>query len=237
MTLSNLVQKLGATASEVHRNLERLTKANIIFRDNSGYYHLTNFGKVIHFQIPVWQFMTANVKYFQKHGFAGLPPKFIQRMGDLLNSKYLNGFVRTQEQWKIIYKNANEYIYNILYEVPYDPKLLETLAKKIRDGLTLNSIFSESAIVPTDRAELLNNSNFKKIIDENLVKRKLKSDVKTIVVLNEKEACVMFPTNDGDPDVSGMLYSSDPQFHDWCLDYFKYCWDNSTSFREEKIQK
>jgi len=61
------------------------------------------------------------------------------------------------------------------------------------------------------------------------------SHVSIVVLLNEKESCLIFPNQSGEPDMREMFYSIDPEFHEWCLDYFEYCWKNSTSFQESKI--
>jgi len=33
-----------------------------------------------------------------------------------------------------------------------------------------------------------------------------------------------------------MFYGDDPIFHEWCLDYFRYCWENSQVFLEKKLR-
>ncbi len=64
----------------------------------------------------------------------------------------------------------------------------------------------------------------------------MKENVQIITILNEKEACVMFPKK-GEVDPREMFYSKDPVFQEWCLDYFKYCWDTSSSFQEIKLKQ
>ena len=61
-------------------------------------------------------------------------------------------------------------------------------------------------------------------------------EVSVIVLLNEKESCVMFPNQSGEPDMTEMFYSKDPQFHEWCQDYFEHCWKNSSTFKESKLK-
>jgi hypothetical protein len=55
------------------------------------------------------------------------------------------------------------------------------------------------------------------------------------LVLNEKEAGLSFPTDENEPDLSKMFYSTDALFHEWCLDFFSDCWKSSRSFQEAKI--
>jgi predicted transcriptional regulator len=175
------------------------------------------------------------MKYFEDHDFSDVPTKFIMRSGQLAGGKYIKGVVKILEQWKSIYKNADEYIYEALNEVPLD--LIEPLVKRIKSGIKLHYIFSESAIVPQGRKELLKKLEFDKLIEKGLVERKMKDKIQTVVVLNEKEACVLFPNKEGEADISEMFYGNDPMFHEWCLDYFRYCWYGSDIFQESKLKE
>ena len=139
------------------------------------------------------------------------------------------------EQWKNIYKNSDEYIYEILSEVPLD--LIEPLIKKVKKGVKFDYIFSESAVVPKGRKAILKKLGFDKLMNDGLIQRKMAKNVQTVLVMNEKEACIMFPTVDGEADISEMFYSEDPMFHEWCLDYFRYCWYGSDIFKESKLKE
>jgi predicted transcriptional regulator len=236
-SLSNLAKEIDVTAPELHRNLARLQKADLIRKDADGNYHLTLYGKTVCEQIPVFDFMLKNKKYFEGHDFADLPTKYVQRIGALSESDLIVGYVKVIDQWESIYRNAKEYISNILIETPYNEKLLKTLEGKLSNNIKISSIFSESAIISKDRQELLCKFNFSKFVKEGLLERKMKKDVKVAVVLNEKEAGVIFPTREGEPDLSKMFYSSDGSFHEWCFDFFSECWKSSTSFQETKLMQ
>ena len=231
--ISNMAKELNATVQEVHRNFERLADAGLIVKDKDGYYDLTTYGKTMCTQVPSLVFLSKNRKYFENHNFGNIPMKFIQRIGALAGSQPVKGFVKVLEQWKLIYKNADEFIYQIFTEVPLD--LIEPLISRVKKGIKLNYVFSESVIVPKGRKELLNKLGMKELIDKGLVERKMMKDANVVVVLNEKEACVLFPTLDGVCDMREMFYSKDSIFHEWCLDYFRYCWYNSGPFQENKI--
>ena len=235
--VSTLAKELGATVPEVFRNFERLAKAGLIVKDTDNYYHLTTFGKTICSQIPSVVFVSQNKKYFKDHDFGNIPPKFIHRIGELAPGQWIKGFVKVLEKWKEIYKNSNKYIFNILAEVPYTSDLVEPLVANARKGVKISSILSESAIITKERKKILDKHGFKKLIESGLVERRMINDVKVVVVLNEKEACVMFPTAEGEVDMSSLFHSDDPSFHEWCFDYFRYCWDNSSIFQESKIKE
>lgn len=234
-TPTEVAKEVNATKQEVHRNFSRLEKNGLIEKKVNGKYVLTTFGKTICMQVPSLVFLSQNRKYFEDHTFGDIPIKFIMRLGQLANGRHVKGFVKIIEKWKSIYENADKYIYEILSEVPLD--LIQPLVGRIKKGVKFNYIFSESAIVPKGRRSLLEKLGFEKLIQKGLVERKMIKNVKTVIVLNEKEACVLFPTIEEEPDLSEMYYGEDPMFHEWCLDYFRYCWYGSDVFKESKLQE
>lgn len=233
--VSVVAKELGATMPEVFRNFERLAKADIISKDADGYYSLTTYGRTICSQIPSLLFVSGSKKYFKTHDFGGIPQKFVQRIGALSQGKHYKGFTRVLEQWKNICENSQEYIYDILSEEP--PDLMEPMISKAKSGIKINSIFSVSTVIPKDRQKIIEKLGVKKLVSDGIIERRLLKQVGVVVVLNEKEACVMFPSTGGETDMSETFYSDDPMFHEWCLDYFRYCWSSAEPFSESKLLK
>lgn len=234
--ISTIAKELGATVPEVYRNFERLVNADLITKNSDGSYSITSIGKILGTQISLVDFLLRNKKYFKNHDFEQMPIKFIHRMGILEKGEFVNGFVKVQEHCNEIYENAEQYIYNILFEVPYTPDIMELLMKKVSNRIKIKSIFSESAIIPKERKSVIDKMGFKEYIQNGIIERKMRKDVSTIVVLNEKEAGIMFSSN-GEVDVSKAFFSKDPLFHEWCLDFFNHNWDTSDSFRETKLKE
>ena len=235
--VSAIAKELGATVPEVYRNFERLVKADLIEKNPDGSYGITTRGRILSSQVSLIGFLSANKKYFKNHDIDHLPKKYIQRIGALEKGNTVKGFVKVQEKWKEIYSDAEKYIYNILFEVPYTIDLMELLVKKINSGVKVQSIFSESAVIPKDRKQVLDKLGFKDLIQQGKIERKMQQDTKTIVILSEKEAGVMFPSSGGDVDMSEGFFSKDKEFCEWCLDYFKDCWQDAGPFRETKLKE
>lgn len=234
-TATFLAKDIGATKQEVHRNFSRLEGSGLIEKGNDGKYGLTTFGKTMCTQVPSMVFLSQNKKYFDGHTFGNLPTKFIMRAGQLASGKHIKGVSKTLEQWKAIYKNTDDYVYEILSEVPLD--LIEPLVKRIKKGIRFQYIFDENVVIPKGRKQLLKKLEFDKLLEKGLVERKMAKDIQTVLVINEKEACLMFPTINEEADITEMLYSDDPMFHEWCLDYFRYCWYGSDVFKESMLQE
>ncbi len=234
-TPTEIAKELESTKQEVHRNFIRLEESGLIEKKNNGKYSTTTFGETVCTQVPTIVFFSQNRKYFEEHAFIDIPYKFKIRCGQLAVSQHVKGISKVLEQWKTIYKNSREYIYEILSEAPLD--LIEPLVKQIKKGIKFQYIFSESTVVPKGRKDLLKKLGFSNLIEKGLIERKMAKNVQTVIVLNEKEACVLFPKNDGESDLTEMFYSDDPMFHEWCLDYFRFCWYGSDEFIESKLKE
>ena len=235
INISKMAKKLEATVPEVHRNFTRLTKAGLILKNTDGNYQLTTLGKTMIAQIPTIVFISQNEKYFKNHILDHLPTKFIYTIGALSKSEIISGYVKVSEQWKKMYDNAEKFIHNILVEASYSSDLMEIIEDKLNKKIIINSIFSDSAIVTSERKSSISKINVNKFIENGTLERRMKKDVKIALIMNEKIAGICFPTSDNENDLSKMIYSSDPEFLEWCQDYFKHIWESSGSFQEGKL--
>ena len=236
ISISNMAKKIEATVPEVHRNFTRLTKSGLIEKNVDGFFHLTTLGEIMISQIPAIGFVSKNNQYFRQHFFGDLHSKFIHAIGALSDSQVITGYVKVSEKSKQIYKNAEKFINNILVEASYSSDLMEIIEEKLGKKVTINSIFSDSAIVTSERKASISKLNIDKFIRNNTLSRKMKKNVKITLIMNEKEAGICFPTTENEVDLGKMIYSSNPEFCEWCIDYFKHTWESSGSFQETKLQ-
>ena len=236
LNIAKLAEILDSTRPEIHRNVNRLVKGGIIEKQSDGNYALTIFGQSILIQIPLLSFISDNKQYFSNHTFGNMEHKFIQRLGVLNGVKQIKGFVKVLEKWKTIHENADKYIYNILSEVPYSTDIIDTISLQLERGVHIRSIFAEKAAIPESRNTVFQKKDFQKYIVKELLERRIMKDVSIVVLVTDKEGAVIFSNLQNEPDLSIMFTSTDSKFQDWCLDYFEWCWKNSTAFQESKLQ-
>lgn len=235
-TLSQLSRDLGITMQEVHRNINRLQDAGLIEKDPRGIFSLTTFGNTIIKQIPTFDFLSLHKEYFSEHTLGEIPMKFVQRIGALHDSELIRGIVAILELWKQIYRESESYILEIIPQVPLD--LIEAILVRVRDkGTRLHYIYPEDVIIPKGRSALLRTLRFDELYKTGRIGRRMVNKVQVAVVLNEKKASVLFPTQKGETDMNMMFYSEDKLFHDWCLDYFWFRWYSSNTFEEDKLKE
>ena len=234
-SLSELAKKLDATTPEVHRNLDRLEKSGFIMKNPSGNFELTTLGQMVLGLIPNLAFVIENKKYFLEHPINSIPHKFVSRFGELYECKKLQSYVDVFEYWKNIYENSEQYIYNILYDVPYFDDFTKPIHEKLSQGVKIKSIFYEKAMVSSTRGEVV--KKLKKFIDSGDIQRMMTRKIGAAVILNEKQSCLIFPNTEGKLDAGYAFVGEDFLFHQWCFDYFNYSWYNATPFVEKRLEK
>lgn len=239
--LAKLSKDLGSTVPEVRRNIIRLTICGFVERESKGTFFLTTFGKTILEHIPTLDFLFRNKDYFSDHTLSPLPLKFRRRIGSLSNSKLTSGLVPIDERLNEIYTRSQDYVCAMIPEVPLDliESIVTRLKKVEKEGFRFSYILPTHATVPKRRKELLQALGFNELLKRGTVERKMVNSLLIGVVLNDKQACVMFPRiqrNDKiEIDMNSMFYGDDPDFHEWCLDYYRYIWHNARSFDDKGL--
>jgi predicted transcriptional regulator len=240
LKLSTLAKSLNLTMQEVHRNTNRLLDSGLIEKNSEGVFFLTTFGNAITRQLSIFDFLSSNKCYFSDHKIGNIPMKFAQRIGALNGGKLISGIVPIIETWKRLYDESSEYIYGILPQIPIE--LIQAVIPKVKnEGVKFNYILPKNAMVPKIRNGLQKSSGYAELLKQGIIERKMIDKIEVALVLNEKQATVMFPTLKGEADMNHMFSSNDAKsnngglFHEWCVDFFRYCWHNSNSFDERKL--
>src|SRR5207244_12552032 len=112
-------------------HVQRLQDDGVIEKISEGVFSLTAFGSTIIKQIPTLNYLAKYKDYFSEHVLGELPIKFIMRLGALDRCEFVKGVVALLERWKDIYREANEYIYEIVHKVPID--LIEPAVTRVKE--------------------------------------------------------------------------------------------------------
>lgn len=234
--ISQIAKGLGITMQEAHRNINRLQDAGLIEKNPEGLFSLTTFGNTIIKQIPTFNYLSKHKEYFSEHVLGELPIKFIMRLGALDKCEYIKGVVAILERWKDIYREADQYIYEIVPQVPMD--LIEPAVTRVKEkGVKYSYVFPKDVIIPKGRKDLLKKLGHGELLNKGAIERRMVGSVQVAVILNEKQAAVLFPTQKGETDMNMIFHSTDPVFHEWCLDYFRYRWYGSDIFDETQLKE
>ena len=231
--LSQLATELDATMQEAHRNMTRLIDSGLVMKDSEGDLILTPYGITIVSLIPSYDFLFSQKEYFLEHSLGELPRKFVQRLGSLRNCEIVHGVMAILQRWKTLYAKSDEYIKEIMAQVPLD--LIETVSDRVQMGVKFSYIFASNVVIPKGRSQILQKIGWRNLMAKGLVERRMLDEVKIMTIFNETQSCVLFPNLKGEPDLNIMFYSEDNEFHDWCEDFFFYQWEKASAFDEGKL--
>lgn len=230
-----LAKKLQVTPQEIHRNLDRLSHAGMVKKGLEDHYRITSIGKIMLSQMSLVSFLSKNKKFFDGHDLDDVPTKFTKRLGVLEECKHIKGVTSVLEKWRTIYSNSEKYVCDILSESP--PETVTPLLKRIAKGVEYRHIISKQFIEPEGRVKMLEKMGYYKYIEEKKIQRRETNSVSVILVMNEKEAGIIFSTSSDEPDLRNMFYGKSAGFHEWCHDYFEHIWKKSRKIPNQRINK
>jgi len=231
---SQVAKKLDINLPESHRQLERLEENGFVRKESNGNFALTSFGQIILQQTESLSYISKFRTFFQDHTLGNLPKKFVTRISDLSNSSLVEGAFVLNEKMKKIAKEG-EYLRVVSAHVP--PDAFYKGLEKARSGKEISVIYGENTIIPKGFKEELRNPEVQQLMEKGIYRRKMIPKVQVFVVLNDIESLVIFPNLKGEVDLSFGFFSNDEKFHDWCLDYHNYLWENADFCELSKMRE
>ncbi len=226
MKLTQLTSLISATPQETSKHLIRLRSAGVVDKDSDGFFTHTSFGKILFELLPGLRFLNKNQKYLLSHDLAILPVEFIERIGELQESEYIEGVGQILSHTQNSVKEAEEYIW-LMADHPIGGDEFIMGNKKFE---TSNVVWR--VIIPGGNNFDVSNLHYEyvphkgKRIEFGLMKES--SDIRAGIVLNEKTAGLTLPDLQGKLDFNCGFRSNNKLFHKWCFDLFDYHWHKTT---------
>jgi len=232
---AQLAKELNLTIQETHRNTVRLADAGLIKKDSDGFFSLTPYGRIMVSQLGSFGFLNKYKEYFGEHFPSDLPSKFLQRIGNLSNCELIHGNFAIIDKWLSLAEDAKEYLRIMTTQIP--PQFFKLKVSKAKKGLQIFLIHGENTIAPKGFKKELTSSVVRNLISEGIYKRKMVKKIQTMMVMNEKRGILFFPDSKGESDMYYAFISDDPDFHEWCVDYFDYIWNKAGTYEVSKIRE
>jgi len=230
---SQLEKSLKISMQELHRQFDRLTEGGLVTKQNDGSYSLTPYGSAIIQQVPFFEFLEKNKKYFKEHTMESLPVKFQRRMGDLNNCKVTKGTFSIAAKLLSLAIKSSKYLKVVTNQIV--PESVRPMLSK--SSLKLYVIHGENTTIPKGHKKELTSPKIRKWISEGKLERKMIKKVDVMMALNEKRAAIAFSNISNEVNIDSAFFSEDKHFHEWCSDYFEYLWNNADMYEASKIQE
>jgi len=228
MNMTNLSKELGITTQEASRHLLRLGDVRLTQKGVNGSHFITPYGKLVLNQLSGLEFAVKNKEYFLSHLHELLPSKFLKRIGELVNSAYIDDPVVSIYSIEKMVQQAEEYIWSINLPIPSSvfPLLREAFERRVAVRLlapkdyTIHSLV-KGALKKEDR-QAIYHARATKLLEERSVEH-----MDILLWMSEKEVGLLsFPKLDMSFDLLG-LTSTDRLACAWCKDLFQYYWEQT----------
>ena len=225
-SLSNISKIINQSNQSTLGHLKKLAESGLIVKTMDGDYSISEYGKSVLIKTQSLEFITKHKKFFAEHTFGETPSFLLNCIGMLSKGEFVDGAVANFERWKKMIENSNEFFYGIFTQTPHRTDV--SIATKSETGLKIKLIFGKNGEM-SDYFVLSEKLNFEKQISQNIERRI--SDVTHVnLMITESQACVMFPDRKNQTDLGKTFTSSDLNFHQWCMEFFNYKWNESESF-------
>jgi predicted transcriptional regulator len=202
--MNSLARKLDLTTTETFRQLQRLKDASLVEKQPDGKYAITQYGMVVLQLCPSLEFVFKHKKYFLTHAVGRIPQQFLNRIGELSQTKLIMGMIESTTKSSQMIGEAQQFMWGISPE-PL-PAPFNEITKQIPKGAKYRILSPQP---PVKMANLENRT---------LV------DVPVIMAITEKEATLSFRFIEGRIDYASFS-GTDPMFLNWIKDLFLYYWD------------
>ncbi len=209
--MNELARRLDLTATEVFRQLQRLSEAQLIQKNQEGLYYLTAYGKLLLQLGASVEFVFMHRQYFLTHDVSKIPPEFVNRLGELSETSLGADVITNMNKIEKIVKEGESYEYFIGEKAL--SHMEHALREKTAAGIKFRFLFPKSLLPP----------NSEVWIEHNIEGRGL-LDIPVFLTLTEKEAMVCFPTLGGKLDYLGFS-GNDKTFLHWVNDLFLFYWE------------
>jgi predicted transcriptional regulator len=213
--MQELGRKLDLTDTEAFRQVQRLSEAALIQKQQNGTYAITQYGKLVLYLSRSIECAHKNRDCFLTRDIWRLPEPFIERLGELNDAKLITDMFEMFSGANQIISKAEKYVW-MIGDKPV-PAITPNLIGQSLDGVKFRLIFHES-LLPL----------YKPVPGEEkfIEKRSLSENIPATLLVTEKVAGVSFLSIDGRPDYA-LFFGQDPAFLRWTHDLFLYYWERA----------
>lgn len=236
MKLGNIAQGMKMTIQAIQKHIDKLAKSGLIEKDMEGVFSVTPIGKITLEQIPSFQFLSKNRKYFDNHTFEGIPQSLSLRIGDLYNSEFIGDQMKAWQHNREMCLTNEEYLDSATITIPLE--FFDITKLTLKQGVKYRIIFGKNSFVPKGYYEYPERKCWDEAIKKGQVKEKYIEHMPITTVITEKESLLVFSNKHlGEPDTIGEFTGNDSVFKKWCGDLFEYYWNEVPSVKPFKLKE
>jgi predicted transcriptional regulator len=213
--MREIARKLNLSTTDTFRQLQRLSDALLVEKQNDGNYSITQYGVLVLRFSNNLEFLFKHRTFFSSHDFTRLPSQFLDRIGELSKAEFSSDTMASINVVQRIIREADQHMWTGAAEQPLS--IRHILVESIPRGVKYKFLFPKRYITPA-----LTFPGMERAVEWRAIE-----DIPVNLVLSEKEAGISFYLPDGKTDYVG-FFGKDPTFMNWVKDVFEYYWVKGT---------
>jgi predicted transcriptional regulator len=224
--LTQISQGLGLTIQEVSRQLSRLEKVGLEYKDAKGFHRLTHYGELVLRQLRGFEFTSRFRKYFTTHSLDQLSSEFVDRIGDLSDSKDITNAMDFLRHTENLITEAKEYVWLLVDQFPMNS--IKTIVETIDRGVRFRIIEHKERILNPDLYAMTSEETraVNRTIHTPLVAQRMVNKVDVYLLVSDTCCIIAFPASDGQFDFKGFTATDDISLK-CCREIFLHYWDEA----------
>jgi len=209
--MREISRKLDLSTTDTFRQLQRLSDALLIQKQNDGNYRITQYGIFVLRLSNSLELLFKHKAFFSSHDFTRLPSQFLDRIGELSKAEFSPDTMASINVVQRIIREADQYLWSGAAEQPLSirPILVESIPR----GVKYKFLFHKQYIPVTPTLPGM----------ERAAEWRAIEDIPVNIVISEKEAGISFYLPNGKTDYIG-FFGKDSMFMNWVKDMFDYYW-------------
>ena len=214
LQLNELARRVGVSATEAYRHVQRMGDARVVERMPDGKYRLTAYAKLVIELTKPLGFVTKYRDYLMDNDAFSLPIEYRARLGELLGGEQVTADTEVYNRAAEMQSSAESMIDAT---VMGNQLLLEITLRRLEAGVKVRWLMHESFL---GKARAMLRSS------ERLPETRWARAIPANNVLTEKQAAVVFnPTKSG--TAAWAIFGKDPPFIEWTTDFFNAEWQKA----------
>src|SRR4030042_448495 len=113
LQMQEIARRLDVTATEAFRQLQRLSEALLVQKQPEGTFAITNYGKLVLQLASSFEFVSKHKDYFLSHDVWRLPLQFVNRIGELSQTKLIIDAMENINRGERMFIEAEQYAWGL----------------------------------------------------------------------------------------------------------------------------
>lgn len=228
-TAKDLSELLKTTQTYVHRHLQIMIAEGLVEKEGR-FFSLSTAGKIFVNSIGWLEVITKYNRFWENHSIYKIPENLIRDVAVLKHAKLISPAPRVIKKTLMMISKANKRILAISDRLPEIGA--PAIEKSIENGL--QEAYALAADIPPNFKSFHRAKNLPPIFKSRITN--IENIYLGILIIDEKEACVLFPDHTGLLDWNYSMIGKDPSFISWVEKNFWEMYNKSNDLTKNPEQ-